>query len=192
MEDRADSLGDNAIGSPLDSAAAGGTTTGPLSIWRRATAAAAHMAGVDAGESPSGEPDGDVGTGLSPVAAMASREASDGRCRPVWTSVGPPSRAPDDATLGAVATLAAVAEGRAADRVPRGPVPAGAADFSVLDPDPVGPVESLVSAKATGIEAIAEPIPKATASAPTRPTQRPEDIEPATALLMLIATARRA
>ena len=41
------------------------------------------------------------------------------------------------------------------------------ADESV--PEPVEPAEPVVSATATGTEAIAEPTPNATASAPTRP-----------------------
>ena len=75
IADRADALGDNAIGSPLDSAAAGGTTPELLPICRRANAAAAHITGAEAGESPTAEPEGDVGTDPSPMAGMLSREA---------------------------------------------------------------------------------------------------------------------
>jgi hypothetical protein len=39
---------------------------------------------------------------------------------------------------------------------------------AALDPD--APAEPVVSAKASGTAAVAEPIPRATASAPTRPT----------------------
>jgi hypothetical protein len=42
------------------------------------------------------------------------------------------------------------------------------ADESALDP--VDPPEPVVSANANGIAAAAEPTPKATANAPTRPT----------------------
>ena len=45
--------------------------------------------------------------------------------------------------------------------------PEEADDASVLDP-----AEPVVSAKATGIDATADPTPRATASAPTRPTYR--------------------
>jgi hypothetical protein len=38
--------------------------------------------------------------------------------------------------------------------------------------DPVEPAEPVVSAKATGTDATAEPTPNATANAPTRPTYR--------------------
>ena len=40
----------------------------------------------------------------------------------------------------------------------------------VSEPEPVDPGDPVVSAKATGTEAIAEPTPSTTASAPTRPT----------------------
>ena len=40
------------------------------------------------------------------------------------------------------------------------------------DPSAVDPGEPVVSAAAIGTDAIAEPTPKATASAPTRPTNR--------------------
>jgi hypothetical protein len=43
-------------------------------------------------------------------------------------------------------------------------------DESALDP--VEPEEPVVSAAATGTDAIAEPTPRATANAPTRPTYR--------------------
>ena len=38
------------------------------------------------------------------------------------------------------------------------------------EPEPVEPAEPVVSATATGTEAIADPTPNATANAPTRPT----------------------
>jgi hypothetical protein len=38
--------------------------------------------------------------------------------------------------------------------------------------EPVDPAEPVVSARAAGAEAIADPTPSATASAPTRPTKR--------------------
>ena len=52
---------------------------------------------------------------------------------------------------------------------------AGAADFGADDSDdesdePVEPPEPVVSATATGTDATAAPTPKATANAPTRPT----------------------
>jgi hypothetical protein len=40
----------------------------------------------------------------------------------------------------------------------------------VSEPEPVDPGDPVVSAKATGMEAIAEPTPSTTARAPTRPT----------------------
>jgi hypothetical protein len=43
------------------------------------------------------------------------------------------------------------------------------ADTDESVPEPVEPAEPVVSATATGTEAIAEPTPNATASAPTRP-----------------------
>ncbi len=46
--------------------------------------------------------------------------------------------------------------------------PAVADDAS--EAEPVDPEDPVVSAKATGTEAIAEPTPSTTASAPTRPT----------------------
>ena len=41
-----------------------------------------------------------------------------------------------------------------------------------VESEPVDPAEPVVSAKAAGAEASAEPTPSATASAPTRPTNR--------------------
>jgi hypothetical protein len=46
------------------------------------------------------------------------------------------------------------------------------ADDEPAESDPVEPAEPVVSANATGIAAAAEPIPNATANAPTRPTNR--------------------
>ena len=189
--DPADALGDNAIGSPLDSAAAGGTTPELLPICRRATAAAAHITGAEAGESPPAEPEGDVGTDPSPMAGMLSREALDRRCRLAWVPERPlPPRAPDAGPLGIAVTLTGLSPAEepatAADRIPRGPGPTDDEDGSVLDPDSGDPAEPVVSASAVGIEASAEPMPSATASTPTRPVKRPDDIEPATALLVLV------
>jgi len=64
------------------------------------------------------------------------------------------------------------------EELPRPARPAprdGAADFGADDSDdesdePVEPPEPVVSANATGIDATAAPTPKATANAPTRPT----------------------
>lgn len=56
---------------------------------------------------------------------------------------------------------------------------------SVFDPDE--PPEPVVSAKATGIAATAEPTPNATANAPTRPTNPPAAPDPCSEAV----TARR-
>jgi hypothetical protein len=65
-------------------------------------------------------------------------------------------------------TLRGLEEPRAVDRV--------GLLVAVLDDgaesEPVDPAEPVVSARAAGAEAIAEPTPSATASAPTRPTKR--------------------
>ena len=45
-------------------------------------------------------------------------------------------------------------------------------DADVASDEPAEPPEPVVSATATGTDAIAEPTPNATANAPTRPTYR--------------------
>jgi len=126
------------------------------------------------------------------MAGMLSREALGRRCRPAWAPERSlPPRAPDAGPLGITATLTALSPAEepapAADRIPRGPGPADDKDGSLLDPDSDSgdPAKPFVSACAAGIEASAEPMPSATASTPTRPVKRPDDIELATALLML-------
>lgn len=47
-----------------------------------------------------------------------------------------------------------------------------AESLAAEEPDPVDPPDPVVSANATGTDAIAEPTPNATANAPTRPTHR--------------------
>lgn len=59
----------------------------------------------------------------------------------------------------------------------RAPTPGFVEDVAAAvsaEPDPVDPADPVVSANATGNAATAEPIPSATASAPTRPTYRAE------------------
>jgi hypothetical protein len=51
------------------------------------------------------------------------------------------------------------------------PEPADPDDPVSAESEPVAPADPAVSANATGIDTTAEPIPKATANAPTRPTQ---------------------
>lgn len=58
----------------------------------------------------------------------------------------------------------------------------GTAGDVAVDAKPVEPAEPVVSAKAVGTQAIADPTPRAIASAPTRPTwfawhENPEDLE---------------
>ena len=59
----------------------------------------------------------------------------------------------------------------AAPRAPRGPALAGAEESEAAAP--AAPADPVVSADATGIDAITEPTPKATANAPTRPITPP-------------------
>ena len=51
-------------------------------------------------------------------------------------------------------------------------VDAGAPEDASPPREPVDPAEPVVSAAANGVDAIADPTPRATASAPTRPTYR--------------------
>ncbi len=81
------------------------------------------------------------------------------------------------AAVGAEAPLRGVEGELASVDVPAGPRPDRRAGEVALTEVPAGleasvllPAEPVVSAKATGIEATAEPTPRATANAPTRPT----------------------
>ena len=75
----------------------------------------------------------------------------------------PPDAAPpDDAPR---PTRAGTRDGAFVDSEAPDPEPAASAEL-----DPAEPADPVVSANATGTDATAEPTPRATANAPTRPT----------------------
>ena len=80
-----------------------------------------------------------------------------------------PDRRPEPAA--SLVAESALDEPRRDRAVPRdGALVDAPADADEPAPEPVEPAEPVVSATATGTEAIAEPTPNATANAPTRPT----------------------
>ena len=127
------------------------------------------------------EVDPEFAAGKTPAGAWSRREATSGttalECPPLpvdesfapifGTAVRVPGRRADPVAA-PVAAESALAESPP-DRAPRDgrAVDAPEAESAV---DPVEPAEPVVSANATGTDAIAEPTPSATANAPTRPT----------------------
>jgi hypothetical protein len=134
-------------GSPVLVAAAGVAVRIFVPSSRRLTAATIHASGAAAGVSPVlRDPSEDSGVALT-VLIVAADDAA---------------RVPERAALrfGAVVSLALFW-----------------ADSEALAPaEPDEPEEPVVSANAVGIAATAEPTPRATANAPTRPTTTKPDI----------------
>ena len=101
---------------------------------------------------------------------------------PVWRDPSDDSGVALTAAIAAAARGGAVLDFRGADAVarivervaPRFGVVVFAADSEALAP--AEPAEPVVSANAVGIAATAEPTPRATANAPTRPTTTKPDI----------------
>jgi hypothetical protein len=162
-------------GSPAGSATGTSTVTG-------ATALTGESFGAATGSTASGSEDGrlrdgsDASTDGDPASATGGLTSATGgltstgrprvpgtkRPSPPADVVGPDGRSPPP-RCGARAPPAALG-----DPLPAlGDPPSGPADE---EPEAEEPAEPSVSAKATGIEPMAVPIPNATANAPTRPT----------------------
>jgi hypothetical protein len=139
-------------GSPVLRAAAGGVERVFVPISRRLAAATVHANGAAPGASP------------------VLRDPSDDN------GGVPTARIAEDAD--AARTDAARVPGRAVLRFGAVlPVALVWADSGALAPaEPDEPAEPVVSANAVGIAATAEPTPRATANAPTRPTTTRPDI----------------
>ncbi len=160
------------------STAAGLTATGATASTTTLGAPSTEMGGT--GATLFGAADATSGRCVTPREGVPGSRASAGSTAWAGPSAGPDSRPPDprpdraarpvrgspfDADP-ASAGVPAPAE-RRADVLARGPE-----SSERLDSCPADPVESGESAAAAGLKPrIAEPIPRATASAPTRPTE---------------------
>lgn len=121
------------------------------------------------------EPDDTTGEGISTagVTGIATDGRTDGTVgvRRPGAAAGPEScERVEDRGPGAAA--AAPGEGPRPPRRGDTAVDADGAPCASAEPDPVDPADPVVSANANGIDAAADPIPSATARAPTRPTYR--------------------
>ena len=164
-----------AVAEPAARTVAAGATTGLGAAIADPTAGTAigaeFSAAADAPDDNTG-----VGTSTARVTGAATDGTTDGtvglRC-PVTAAgadVWPGERGDDDASGSDETALGA--EPRPVRRDGTATLVDGESCAST-DPEPVDPAEPVVSANANGIDAAADPIPSATANAPTRPTCRP-------------------
>jgi len=103
---------------------------------------------------------------LSPAAAGADTDARGGEGGALGAGPALPLEDPADDTEGTLAALAGPRRVRGAD------APAGASPEDEVASVDVEPLEPVVSADAIGNADRPDPTPRATASAPTRPTER--------------------
>jgi hypothetical protein len=178
-------------------AATGADTTGAdttgADTTTSGTATESDTAGVESlpptGATMGSRDDTSTDPGLTPTAPGATTTL-DRRSRALPADAAgpaPPPRAPETAAAGESFPDVALSDEEPPDAAPpdEAPRPARAgtrdADFvdsEAPDPDPAAsaevdpaePADPVVSANATGTDATAEPTPKATANAPTRPT----------------------
>lgn len=115
-------------------------------------------------------------SGISGAARVTPDRRTDGtagvRCRVVASGSGSCPREPVDEPARSTAESARGAAPRSARRDGTRALVDAPLDPDSAALDPVDPAEPVVSAAANGIAATAEPTPRATARAPTRPTYR--------------------
>jgi hypothetical protein len=149
-------------------AAAPGAPMRRLPISPRVAAAAVHSIGADAGGESLDPAASEAGAAAVTTGAMAASSASLG------TSAGAAAAA-RGARFGPADAARAAGPSESDDvavDAREWPLVAGEGRDGPASEEALDPADPLVSAKATGIEAIPAPTPSAKASAPTRPTYR--------------------